>query len=66
MLSTAATPESPFFRGSEFGSLNLLQRHGMHYARTGHVDRLRATYRRKGSIRHMDGAYDLERDTLIG
>lgn len=50
----------------EFGPLNLLPRHGMHYARTGHVDRLRATYSRKGGVRHMFGAYDLERDTLIG
>jgi transposase len=50
----------------EFGPLNLLPRHGMHYARTGHVDRLRATYSRTGGVRHMFGAYDLERDTLVG
>jgi transposase len=50
----------------EFGPLNLLPRHGRHYARTGHVDRLRATYSRKGGVRHMFGAYDLERDTLVG
>ena len=50
----------------EFGPLNLLPRHGMHYARTGHVDRLRATYSREGGVRHMFGAYDLERDTLVG
>jgi len=50
----------------EFGPLNLLPRHGMHYARTGHVDRLRATYKRTGGVRHMFGAYDLERDTLVG
>jgi len=50
----------------EFGPLNLLPRHGMHYARTGHVDRLRATYSRKAGVRHMFGAYDLERDTLVG
>ena len=50
----------------EFGPLNLLPRHGKHYARTGHVDRLRATYNRKGGVRHMFGAYDLERDTLVG
>ena len=50
----------------EFGPLNLLPRHGKHYARTGHVDRLRATYSRKGGVRHMFGAYDLERDTLVG
>jgi transposase len=50
----------------EFGPLNLLPRHGMHYALTGHVGRLRATYSRKGGVRHMFGAYDLERDTLVG
>jgi transposase len=50
----------------EFGPLNLLPRHGMHYARTGHVDRLRATYSRREGVRHMFGAYDLERDTLVG
>ena len=50
----------------EFGPLNLLPRHGKHYARTGHVERLRATYSRKGGVRHMFGAYDLERDTLVG
>lgn len=50
----------------EFGPLNLLPRHGRHYARTGHVDRLRATYNRHGGVRHMFGAYDLEQDTLVG
>jgi transposase len=50
----------------EFGPLNLLPRHGMHYAATGHVDRLRATYHRTGGVRHLLGAYDLERDTLVG
>ena len=50
----------------EFGPLNLQPRHGKHYARTGDVDRLRATYSRTGGVRHMFGAYDLERDTLVG
>lgn len=50
----------------EFGPLNLQPRHGMHYARTGHVDRLRATYNRKGGVRHLFAAYDMESDTLIG
>jgi transposase len=50
----------------EFGPLNLQPRHGMHYARTGHVDRRRATYNRKGGVRHMFAAYDMESDTLIG
>ena len=49
----------------EFGPLNLLPRHGRHYAQTGHMDRLRATYSRHGGVRHMFGAYDLERDTLV-
>lgn len=50
----------------EFGPLNLQPHHGMHYARTGHVDRLRATYSRTGGVRHMFAAYDMESDTLIG
>jgi len=50
----------------EFGPLNLQPRHGKHYARTGHVDRLRATYRRTGGVRHFLGVYDLERNTLVG
>ena len=50
----------------EFGPLNLLPRHGMHHARTGHVDRLRATYRRTGGVRHFMGVYDLERNMLTG
>jgi transposase len=49
----------------EFGPLNLLPRHGRHYARSGHVDRHRATYQRHGGVRHMFGAYDLERNTLV-
>lgn len=50
----------------EFGPLNLQPRHGPHYARTDHVDRLRATYNRTGGVRHMFAAYDMESDTLIG
>jgi transposase len=50
----------------EFGPLNLQPRHGKHYARIGHVDRHRATYSRKGGVRHMFGAYDMERNTLVG
>lgn len=48
----------------EFGPLNLQPRHGRHWARVGHVDRLRATYKRTAGVRHMYGAYDLERDRL--
>jgi len=50
----------------EFGPLNLQPRHGKQYARIGHVNRHRATYSRTGSVRHMLGAYDMERDTLVG
>jgi transposase len=50
----------------EFGPLNLQPRHGRHYARTGHVGRLRATYNRKGGVRHLFAAYDMESDKLIG
>jgi len=50
----------------EFGPLNLVPRHGMHHARTGHVDRLRATYHRTHGVRHFMGVYDLDRDTLNG
>jgi transposase len=50
----------------EFGPLNLLPRHGRHWARTRHVDRLRATYSRTGGVRYMLGVYNLERDTLCG
>jgi len=50
----------------EFGPLNLQPHHGKHYARTGHVDRHRATYSRTGGVRYMFGAYDMERNTLVG
>jgi hypothetical protein len=44
----------------------LLPRHGKHYAGAGHIDHQQATYRRKGGVRYMFGAYDVERDTLAG
>jgi len=50
----------------EFGPLNLLPRHGRHYARPGHVDRHRATYTRTHGVRYFLGVYDMERDTLCG
>lgn len=50
----------------EFGPLNLQPRHGKHWAKTGHVDRLRATYSRRGGVRHMFGLYDMEQDRLYG
>ena len=50
----------------ELGPLNLQPRHGRHYAKTGHVNRVRATYNRHSGVRHMFGAYDVERDTLVG
>lgn len=65
-LYTQRPPGGRRISVDEFGPLNLLPRHGMHYARTDHVDRLRATYSRNGGVRHMFGAYDLERDTLVG
>jgi transposase len=51
----------------EFGPLNLQPRHG--HCRTGpgkRVERLRATYNRKGGIRHFLAFYDLETDRLYG
>lgn len=50
----------------EFGPLNHQPRHGRHWATSKHVDRLRATYHRRGGVRQMFGVYDLERDTLRG
>lgn len=50
----------------KFGPLNLQPRHGRHWARSGHVDRLRATYHRTGGVRHFFSVYDLERDRLVG
>jgi len=51
----------------EFGPLNLQPRHGLCYAgpRKG-PDRLRATYSRKGGVRHFLAVYDLETDRLYG
>lgn len=50
----------------EFGPLNLLPRHGRHYAKGGRVNRHRATYRRTQGVRHFLGVYDHEQDTLRG
>jgi len=51
----------------EFGPLNLQPRHGHCYKGPGkRVDRLRATYNRKGGIRHFLVFYDLETDRLYG
>jgi transposase len=51
----------------EFGPLNLLPRHGSCLAGRGkQVGRLRATYSRKGGVRHFLAAYDLETDRLVG
>jgi len=51
----------------EFGPLNLQPHHGHCYKGPGkHVDRLRATYSRKGGIRHFLAYYDLETDRLYG
>lgn len=51
----------------EFGPLNLQPRHGHCNKGPGkRVDRLRATYNRKGGIRHFLAFYDLETDRLYG
>lgn len=51
----------------EFGPLNLLPRHGVCFAGRGRrVRRHRATYNRKGGVRHLLAAYDLETDRLFG
>lgn len=52
----------------EFGPLNLQPRHGQCLACKGRrrVQRLRATYRRTGGVRHFLAFYDLETDRLYG
>jgi transposase len=52
----------------EFGPLNLQPRHGQCLACRGQaqVQRLRATYKRKGGVRHFLAWYDLETDRLYG
>lgn len=51
----------------EFGPLNLLPRAGGCLAGRGKkVKRHRATYSRKGGVRHLIAAYDLESDKLLG
>jgi len=51
----------------EFGPLNLQPRHGQCLAGCGQrVERLRATYTRKGGVRHLLAFYDLETDRLYG
>jgi transposase len=51
----------------EFGPLNLLPRAGACLAgRKKKVERHRATYSRKGGVRHWLAAYDLEDDRLLG
>jgi transposase len=51
----------------EFGPLNLRPRHGTCMKGRGkRVQRHRATYNRKGGVRHFLAAYDLETDRLVG
>jgi transposase len=51
----------------EFGPLNLLPRAGWCLTGRGQkVPRHRATYSRKGGVRHLLAAYDLESDRLLG
>jgi transposase len=51
----------------EFGPLNLQPRAGNCLIGPGkRVERHRATYHRRGGVRHMLGAYDLKTDRLVG
>jgi transposase len=51
----------------EFGPLNLQPRHGRCLAGGGkRVERHRATYSRRGGVRHFLAAYDMETDRLFG
>lgn len=51
----------------EFGPLNLQPRHGHSWAGPGkRVERFRATYSRKGGVRHFLAFYDLETDRIYG
>lgn len=51
----------------EFGPLNLLPRAGGCLVGGGKkIERHRATYSRKGGVRHLLAAYDLESDKLLG
>lgn len=52
----------------EFGPLNLQPRPGLCLAKKGlrHIDRQRATYHRRGGVRHFLAAYDLESGRLFG
>ena len=50
----------------EFGPMNLQPRHGHCYTRDGHVQRLRATYKRTLGVRHFLAVYDMETDRLYG
>jgi transposase len=51
----------------EFGPLNLQPRHGHCYkAPNKRVHRVRATYNRRGGIRHFLAFYDLETDRIYG
>jgi len=51
----------------EFGPLNLQPRAGICLVGPGkRVERHRATYHRRGGVRHMFGAYDLTSDQLFG
>ncbi len=52
----------------EFGPLNLQPRHGhcLAHPERRRVQRLRATYRRTGGVRHFLAFYDLETDRLYG
>jgi hypothetical protein len=51
----------------EFGPLNLQPRHGRCWTGPGNrLERHRATYQRRGGVRHFLAAYDLKTDRLFG
>jgi hypothetical protein len=51
----------------EFGPLNLQPRGGICLTGPGkHVERRRATYNRRGGVRHMFGVYDMKTNRLSG
>ncbi len=50
----------------EWGPLEIRPIHGEHWAKRGHPNRLRATYRRLAGTEQFLGFYDVHRDCLAG
>jgi transposase len=66
-LYTKAPAKGRVICVDEFGPLNLQPRGGTCLTGPGKgVERHRATYNRKGGVRHMFGAYDMKTDRLFG